>query len=717
MSQTNKFAEKYNDLVTQLVQGHRIPITYLPATLEPEDIATADVGERVREVIYTEAQIDEKEQEIAGWLIATGNVFLIPHYDMDTQHGQAFVQFQNCPACETTLKPEELSENEDGKPTCPDCGGTDLQPAMSPENEEMGDEYPIGAIQCDVLNPFEIRLDHRIRNVRDLKRFVQIKRFDLDEAKEITGWEDLSPDSAGDDLGQYYLDVISHITSGFAAGPGFLGDGGSGAPSKQPKITRYRLYELPSKKYPEGLLVDRWGFAAEHVSAASPLKTVYGAGVKKGQKFLPLVHIGGDLVPGRIWRKTKLDDIAALQVYRNIVEANIRLSVQRMGNPAWLIPKGCGLDVVTGEPGQLMPYQPLSLGGTTPIKPERIAAELNNLAPLIGLLNEIDQSIEKLAGSFGVQSGSPPPGVTAASALAYLGEQSNKSVSTLVSSWAKGFREFEKMALELARQHWDEDRIRTIMGKNRKWQVAKFTKADLQGDVNLVIDYAGMFPKSMAAERATIAQLIQLQVVSPADKETQTQILKKFGELDLLGAADEDINDAVKEQDKFMEDPTFLPFVRPFVDNSSIHLMQHIAHAKTDEFRELPQERQDAFIEHIKETVADMVARRVALTQAGLDPDVPALAELPSGGAVIGAEAGAQDTAQAQQMAAQQNGGVPSGAEGPDPRLSADGTAQNMPQPGEPGFSAPNPNALPDIAQPNPLKPPGAPRAIHMPGQ
>lgn len=713
MSQTNKFAEKYNDLVTQLVQGHRIPISYLPATLDPKDIATADVGERMREVIYTEAQIDEKEQEIAGWLIATGNVFLIPHYCTDEQYGQTFVQFQNCENCGTTLKPEELKETEDGRASCPDCGESNLTPAANPEGEELGDQYPIGAIQCDIVNPFEIRLDHRVRNVRDLRRFVRIKRFDLDEAKELTGIEDLSPDSAGDDLGQYYLDVISHITSGFAAGPGFLGDGGSGAPSKQPKITRYTLYELPSKKYPQGLQVHRWGSAAEHVSEAGPLKTVYGAGVKQGQRFLPIIHMGGDLVPGRIWRKTKLDDIAALQVYRNIVEANIRLSVQRMGNPVWLIPKGCGLDVITGEPGQLMPYQPLSLGGTTPIKPERMAAELNNLAPLIGLLNQIDQSIEKLAGSFGVQSGSPPAGVTAASALAYLGEQANKSVSTLTSNWAKGWREFERMALELAREHWDEERIRTIMGKNRKWQVAKFTKADLQGDVNLVIDYAGMFPKSMAAERATIAQLIQLQVVSPSDKETQTQILKKFGELDLLGAADEDIDDAVKEQDKFMEEDDFIPFVRPFVDNSSIHLMQHIAHAKTDEFRELPAERQQIFIEHIKETVADMVARRVALTQAGLDPDVPALAEIPSGAATVGAMAGAQDVAKAQAM--QQGGGVPSGAEGADPRLDANGVAQNIPQPGEPGFSPPNPDVLPDIAGPHLIKPEGSPRSIRVP--
>jgi hypothetical protein len=98
-AQTNKFMEKFNDIVAQLVQGKPVPITYLPATSDEADIATAEVGERLREVIYQEADIENKEEEIASWLVATGNAFGIPYYDMDETHGMEFIQHQQCNTC------------------------------------------------------------------------------------------------------------------------------------------------------------------------------------------------------------------------------------------------------------------------------------------------------------------------------------------------------------------------------------------------------------------------------------------------------------------------------------------------------------------------------------------------------------------------------------------------------------------------------------------
>jgi hypothetical protein len=59
-SQTNKFAENFNTLVTALLRGGRVPISYVPASDDEADIGTAEVGERIREVIYTEAEADEQ---------------------------------------------------------------------------------------------------------------------------------------------------------------------------------------------------------------------------------------------------------------------------------------------------------------------------------------------------------------------------------------------------------------------------------------------------------------------------------------------------------------------------------------------------------------------------------------------------------------------------------------------------------------------------------
>lgn len=725
---TNKIAEKFGDLVNQLVQGGRVPIAYVPASDDEKDLGIAAVGEKVREVMYTEAECDEKMVDMASWLIATGNVFGIPCYSMDEEHGKKFIPNQLCqnPECGASLTPPDLAGGEDGQsPACPECGNTDLQPHVDPDGNEIGEEYPTGAIQMEVASPFEIRFDYRAQTVDKLKRFIRQRRYDVSWAKEQ--WPDfedqITPDGGDDDTGQYYLDRLATLTSAFSNGGGLTSSAGN---TKNPKVTAYEIYELPTDEFPEGLRAVRLGKNDQAVVEAGPLTTQYGAGTKKNQKFLPLIHFKCQTVPGRIWAKSPIDDIIPLQVYRNMVESNIRLSVQRMGNAMWLMPKGCSVDVLTGEPGQSVSYNPMSVGGTAFAKPERIPAELNNVGALLGLLKTLDDAIERIAGTFFLQGGDAPPGVTAASALAYLGEKGQQSLSLLRGNWAKGWREFDIMGLELARQNWDDARLRVIAGRNKRWQVDSFTKADLVGSVNMIVDYASLAPKSNATERAQVAQLVQLGVIDPHDNETQITVLKKFGALDLKGSLDTDIQDAAKEQDAFLESQgQTQPTIRPFVDNSTVHFHEHVEFAKTDEFRELPPDVQNVWIQHIEATAADIATRRVALTQAGLDPDVPALAEVPSNEAVQTAQQAALLEQQAQQQAAaMQSGGQSSGAQGPDPRLNANGA------PAQQGAQGPTPDiaaqgisngavnqGMPQGSAPNSIKPPGSPREIQIPGQ
>jgi hypothetical protein len=718
-AQTNKLAEKANDLITQLLQGGRVPISYTPSSDSEADMGTADVGERIREVMYTEAHCDEQAHLLASWLILTGNAFGIPHYDMDEAHGVTQVPFQKCADCGEQIDPEAINPEA---PACPTCDSANVAPSLDETGQptDIAHEYPIGALQLEVAGPFEIRGDHRISDVRKWRKFVHQKKYDLAWAKEK--WPDFKEHIQADngsspDTAQFYMDLFANLTPDFAFGAGLSSNGSTAA--KYPKASAYCYRELPSEKYPEGLYAVRIGPNPEAIVEAGPLPTTYGAGVKKGKKFLPLIHWRSNLVPGRLWGKTPIDDLITLQVFRNMIEANIRLSIQRMGNAMWLLPKGCGVDVLTGEPGQTVPYSPMSVGGTNFAKPERIPADLNNIGALVTMLKVIDDAMERISGTFFLQGGNAPPGVTAASALAYLGEKGQQSLSTLRTGWAQGWAEFDKQALEICRENWDDNRMRAVSGKNRKWQVEQFSKADIQGSVNFIVDWNSLAPKSNATERATIGQLVQLGMVNPQDPETQIAVLKKFGMLDLKGSFDIDIQDAAKEEDRFISDNE-MPQVRPFVDNSQAHLISHIDFAKTDEFRELPQDKQQAWLGHISNTVLDITTRRLMLTQAGLDPDVPALAEVPSAAASVAAQASLQ-AQQAQQQAAAQNGGVPNGAEGPDARLNPDGTQPatqadtQMPDIADSGVQGPE-QAAPAGLPPN-VKPEGSPRRIDLPGQ
>lgn len=614
---TNKFAEKANDIISAMAQG-RVPIVYNPATDDPADIAIAEVGERFREVLYEEANVDDKEMLLAAWVTLCGNAFIHSYYDYDESFGKKFVQSWQCPQCQTVMKASELMESG-GK--CPQCGADGMIPAKDESGQPMGEELPIGRLHADILSPFEGRIDPTIPDHENQRRFIRVRTYDLEFARQYWGGK---PDAAGkvidpkeivadkeSSIGQFYLDALSYITGTFGAGGGFVA--GSGSAFRLPRVTAYEFYELPSDDFPQGgLHAIRLGHGERMVVQAEPLPDKYGAGVKKGQPFIPIVRFGADVVPGRYWRKTRMDDMISPQVFRNLIEAALKLTAQRSGNPIWLNPKGSGLTNVTGEPGGFYDYNPISLGGTSFAKPERVPADLSNFQSFLVLMKEIDDEMDRVAGTFFLTGGTTPPGVTAASALSYLGERAERSMSPIKREWAKSWKSWEEQALEIARAHMDEARVRIVAGKNKRWHVEKFMNADLVGGVNLTIDYNGLFKKSPATKRADIQLLTELGYVQPGDPSSDWKVLEAFGETSLKGSTDLDMQEAIKESDDFITHG-LPPKLVPLVQNSQVHILQHTDFAKTDEFKDLPDEMQQFWFQHIEMHYQDMIQRQMTM--------------------------------------------------------------------------------------------------------
>lgn len=612
---TNKFAEKANDIMAAYQQG-RVPINYLPASSDPDAVATAEIAEEFREVFYEEAGIEDHEALLAGWVTLTGNGFIHSYFDYSEEYGTKFIQSQECQVCGTVSSPADVLNND---MTCPACNNPTgaFQPAVDQTGQPLGETVPKGRLVADVISPFEVRLDPTIPDLLLQRRFTRVRTYDVEFARMYWGGKE-GPDGQTIDpktivadkesnIGQFYLDAISYITSSFGAGGGFIAGGGSAF--KLPRVSAYEYYELPTDDFPQGLHAVRLGHTSDLVVVSEPLDTMYMAGEYKGQYFLPLVHFGQDRVPGRLWRKTRMDDLIPLQNFRNLVEAAMKITAQRTGNPIWLNPKGSGVANMTGEPGQWVDYNPVSVGGTQLAKPERVPADLSNVQGFTVLMNKIDDSMERVAGTFFVNSGEPPSGVTAASALSYLGEKSNQAIGPLRREWAKAWKRWEMQALEISRQHWDEERIIALAGDNRRWEIKKFMKADLQGAVVLKVDYEGLFKKSSASKRADIELLLQMGVIQAQNPETQWSILESFGETELMGSTDLDFRQATREFDDFST-LGIPPKVVPLVQNSPIHVLKHSDDAKTDRFKALPLPMQNQWIQHIHDHILDIQAQQ-----------------------------------------------------------------------------------------------------------
>ena len=639
--QTNKFKEKARDIQSAVMQG-RVPIRYLPATDDAQSQATAEIGERVREVIYDEAKIDLKELELASWFTITGNAFIHTYYDYDEKYGSSPAPKLECSNCGQSYGAQDVVDQDidPEQPFCPYCQETQGLQVPLQESQET-ELLPIGSICVDVLSPFEVRADSRVRDYRDWKWFIRTRRYDVSFAKEKWNYQGGAGDrdEPGGSLSQTYLDTLAQLNSNFNPKDSYIPT--TSGESKAPKVTAYEYYQLPDDDYPEGVRAVRLGSGWENVVEFGPLVTEYGAGIKEGQKFLPIIHLRAEVVPGRLWGDTPLNEAIPLQLFRNVVERVIKLEIQRMANSVWLDPKGSGVSLYTGGPGQVITYNPLTLGGTTPVKPERVAPQLNHLSMLLELLKFIDDAIERVTGTYFLQGGDAPSGVTAASALALLDERAKKAMAPLVREWAKGFLAFDEQALEIARQNWTDSRIRIVAGRNKKWETDTFMASDLQGAVSMEIDYQSMFPKSNATERAEIQQLIEGAVLNPQDPQTKMQILKKFGMLYMLGSYDLDVKQAQKEQEAFLKNGV-APNLMPLVQNSLVHFMEHTDFAKTDEFAELPPEEQDIWLAHIQAHAMDMGERRALFAMMGLDPDNPQAQEIGTGAAMAATQGARQ---------------------------------------------------------------------------
>lgn len=659
---TNKFAKVNNDLANSIA-GDDVPFNYMPRTDDPKDIGIADIGESLHEVITEETRYRERKSLLGFWFTRTGNGFIYPYYDDGPDNGSIPVPVYNCSACAANGVPTQVI---DATKPCPKCGTPpqvtpppqptppqipgqppappppppqpvqNFAPASNPDGSPATKDIHIGRLCFDVGSPFEHYQDNTIPTGSGAQRwFMRFKRYDIDAAKRdwpdfaekiVEGMPELFP------LSRNYLLAIAYagsISSDYGYGDSVSKE------SMRRQINVWHLNELPSPDFPEGLSAKMLG---EYVIEATPLKTRWTAGAKKGQCWLPAVQFSMSDV-GSAWGKPAADYLVPLQFRRNIIESNLQLTAQRTGAPKLLTPEGCKVKNVVGEAGQLLSYNPLSLAGGSAIgKPEYLEAALGNVPPLLELLKDIDAQMEQIAGTFFLTGGDAPAGVTAASALSYLGEKAFQAISPVKKRWANKWAECFQYALELARTNWIDERILAAVGENRQWEFQKFKAADLSGAIEIRVDYNGLFPKSQATERATILQLYQMAVLAPGDPDTDFHVLEAFGETRLKGAANRAFNQAQREWDAFLNDNK-IPQLKPIVQNSVFHLIQHKKDAESQEYELLPPEKQSLWDAHIQATMMDVMMQQ----QMMAPPQLPPGGTGPNGNTQPGSQKGSQN--------------------------------------------------------------------------
>lgn len=638
---TNTYAKVNGDLMSSITQGD-IPLNPVPKTDNADDIATSEVAERIREVIDDEVEVRSKKRDLGFWLTLTGNGFLDSYYDYNEKYGTRLVPQFSCTNCGAlTFDNTQPCQKCGGAPPPPeppiDATGVPVPvpPPPPPFQPAAAANLPIGKLCVDTLSPFEVYWDNTMRlGTGKHTWYLRPHKYDVDDAK--ANWSAFATkitDSMTEPMRvtRNYLIAIAYAGSYLTAASG---TGDISADGKK-QLTAWVYQEMPCPDYPEGVRAVQMG---DEILELGPLPSEYGAGQSKGQKFLPLDHFYMEN-SGGAWGKPRANDLCGIQARRNIVASNLQLTIQRTGSPKLMNPVGSGIKNVTGEAGQMLNYKPLTFGGTSVAEPHYLEAALGNLQPIQMHIDKLDGEMESIAGTHFVTGADVPAGVTAASALSFLGEKANQAIAPIKEIWVEGWRGFYIKAIEFARQHWTDERTLSVLGENKQWQFIKFKSADLKGAINYDIDYDAMFPKSQATERANIMALVQMAAINPQDPEQAYAIIKAFGETKLKASVDRAKQQAMREWDAFLNEQK-PPVLKPLVQDAAIHLLQHKYDAQSQEYEQLPPETQSIWDAHIQATATELMVASMPMGPGGPTP-LTAPGEH-AGSKVAGSQAGSQ---------------------------------------------------------------------------
>jgi hypothetical protein len=529
--------------------------TARPIGNDPKNVLTASVADDYLPVLYEDHNMDQVMNEFDFWLLLTGNAWLHSCVNYERGNGVIKILHETCVGCGTDL-PENIIAESGG--VCPTCQGMDFQPTIDEmTGEQKYDEQPRPKGLTIPLSPFEIAFP------------LNYERYDLSPYTIRMRWRDKnfyvnSDDDALRQLGrtmkfaksptertmQIFKALPFQNDLGFS--PAYLGLTGSGAGAESEGCTEYDIWIKPCDEFKDGAVL-RFAGDQDPVVIHSENEQLPGAlpyHDAKGNPLFTFVHAEYDHVGGRAVGSGLIDPIIQKQDQLNQTDSLIQMIIMRTANPIWLEPKGAEVEKFTGEPGLVVKWNPLVGNGTA--KPERIPGE-NIPASIFQYRALLKQEIEELTGTYDILKGQRPAGVEAFATMNLLLERGQARHACAFKSRSHAHKQWAKFALEIEREFGEETRVKAVMAKTKGWAFEVFKKADLSGDVEILLEDSTMTPKTALGERAAIEHLNQLGLIDRTDAAQVYAIYQKFGQTALLPGLDGQVQECAMLLERFAE--------------------------------------------------------------------------------------------------------------------------------------------------------------------
>lgn len=232
------------------------------------------------------------------------------------------------------------------------------------------------------------------------------------------------------------------------------------------------------------------------------------------------------------WADSPLIDLIPLQKEYNEVRTDIGTAARRMGNPQLLAAQNSIVPgKMTNEPGSIILYRP-GLPAPSPAPMAQLPQYV------VEQQDRIIMDFEDISGQHDVSKGTAPAGVTAGTALAYLGERDDNYLTPQYQGIEDGVERVSKQTLLLFQQFVDIERKIKVVGLDGAYDTLLLSGADIQHGTDVRVEPGTAIGQSQAAKQQQVFDLVSLGII---DGQAALKMLEIGGPqkvLDIVNAAE-----------------------------------------------------------------------------------------------------------------------------------------------------------------------------------
>lgn len=588
------------------------PTCYVePNSRSETDLDAAELAEQIQKHLWSTNDEDDQYDEIATWLITTGNAFKKAFIDTTTRSASKTPRY---------VASEEPLIGASGQPII----GPDGQPVLTRRyieerdpttGEVLFDVTPQGDVWSEVVSPLSITVPLACRQLKagTAPWIMESSLFSTQLLRQLyPDKADFIPEKGGILTSDLYTHrLVSLLSAGIhgvvrTVDPFYL----------EGYAIVNQLQFAPTQEYSNGLFLVEMDGMPLYIGDL-PLKTRFH-----------IDHVGYYRVPGRFWFRGMVEDLLSPQDQINKIEQFQQLNDATNVNPVWLVPEEA--EVADGafrnKPGTVIKYK-------YPHQPRREPG-MPMPAQMVQRRAGYAQDMEDISGVKNVIMGNAPPGVTAGVALNRLGEEAEGLFEPISKRFQRFIERHESLKLELVQAYYSDERAISFETEDgTAIEIADFKGSDLKSNTRVRVEAASYQPRSKAGAQQMLIDALNMGLFP--NLLTDTGQYEDFMEqLGITGFSSErglDYRRAKWENEMLIRSEGWQQVTRNSGDDDMIHLSTHTAFRKTKQFLRLPNLVQQRLMLH------EMDHLKAIVQSGGLGEPGKAVQEFDQAGASAGA--------------------------------------------------------------------------------